>query len=72
MLLRKVCFDKLSMTNEEPPFAGITLTRFYGFDLRLICHAELVEADRDKHPGKLKLRPFGQELGAKIGGKIYL
>ena len=42
MLLRKVNGDVL-------PFAGITLTRFYGFDLRPRRFGR-------GHPGKLKIK----------------
>ena len=50
MLLRKVNGDVL-------PFAGITLTRFYGFDLRTPVMLSLSK-QADGHPGKLKTKPL--------------
>ena len=35
--------------HDTPPYAGITLTRFYGFDLR-------PRRDGRGHPGKLKIK----------------
>ncbi len=54
MLLRKVMVLPLLAAT---PFAGITLTRFCGFDLRLfVCFVQL--SLTIKHPGNAVIKAF--------------